>query len=342
MTILTADQEEELKSLSSYLDTQEAQNWMETEVDSLSEIKQIVQEAAFQEGKNLSASQLNAIFHHMRIISANRALARNLYESIGLHEFNEELRNLLYSKDPLPDKFNQFINIPGVGTMTASHFLCVFFPSEYPLVTHQTYDMLELNPYQEDKAEEQALKEFEVLRPEDYHGRTIRFLRDFVIFREVKELLGLDSFTSVNKILWKKYRQEETSDELEGPTFVSVSLEKDLRRYLAENPSEIASGATLVKEQYRTEAGEIDLLLKDRDDTFIVVETKKGRPNDSVVGQILRYVGYIMRNESKRVKGVIVTAESSDRLDYALESLNNVSVKYYRVRFELSDVPFTS
>jgi restriction system protein len=83
----------------------------------------------------------------------------------------------------------------------------------------------------------------------------------------------------------------------------------------------------------------MDLLCKDRNgNSVVVVELKKGRKGDEVVGQILRYIGWMMNNLKTDVRGVIVVNETDDRLDYAVVPLKKIiGVKYYRVKFEISD-----
>jgi len=95
-----------------------------------------------------------------------------------------------------------------------------------------------------------------------------------------------------------------------------------------------------VGEEYNTkEIGQMDLLLKNEKGGFVVVETKEGRSSDKVVGQILRYMGWVQKNLGTPVKGIVVVAEPDSRLEYSLLPLQNVKIKYYRVKFELSDSP---
>jgi hypothetical protein len=53
-------------------------------------------------------------------------------------------------------------------------------------------------------------------------------------------------------------------------------------------------------QQYATDIGPIDILALERDSgSFVVIELKKGRPSDQVVGQILRYMGWVKRKLCK-------------------------------------------
>ena len=79
-----------------------------------------------------------------------------------------------------------------------------------------------------------------------------------------------------------------------------MSLEKDRINYLASDPSQIEKGLELKEKEYDTKgAGRIDLLCIDKNRDFVVVETKKGKESDKVVGQIQRYMGWINRNLAK-------------------------------------------
>jgi restriction system protein len=97
-------------------------------------------------------------------------------------------------------------------------------------------------------------------------------------------------------------------------------------------------------QQFDTEdAGVIDILAQDpKSNAFVVIELKKGRESDKVVGQMLRYMGWVAENLcqlGQEVHGIIVCKEPDDRLLYALKMVKNVSLKYYRVDFKLQDQP---
>jgi len=69
-----------------------------------------------------------------------------------------------------------------------------------------------------------------------------------------------------------------------------------------------------------------------------VVELKKGRKSDDVVGQLSRYMGWVMKNRSKKVRGIIIVSEPDDRLEYAILPFKGmIKIKYYKVKFEITD-----
>jgi restriction system protein len=131
--------------------------------------------------------------------------------------------------------------------------------------------------------------------------------------------------------------EEREQPSLTEPSF-SISLERTLRDYLAENPNLLQYGLQLIGKEYPTDAGNIDILLKDKDGSYVIVETKKGRESNKVVGQILRYIGWVKKNLSPNVRGIIVTHSSDSNLEWAVEAVKDlVKLKFYKVKFELSN-----
>lgn len=95
----------------------------------------------------------------------------------------------------------------------------------------------------------------------------------------------------------------------------------------------------LLSQQYRTDIGPIDILAKDKKtNSFVVIELKKNQTSDDTVGQLTRYMGWIMEKKGdKNVKGIIIAAEFDKKLEYALKAVPNVEVFLYKVDFKLSE-----
>jgi restriction system protein len=92
-------------------------------------------------------------------------------------------------------------------------------------------------------------------------------------------------------------------------------------------------------QQYSTDIGPIDILAQTRTgESFVVIELKKGRPSDQVVGQVLRYMGWVKKNlcsNGQAVKGLVICRDRDPKLSYALEMTSNIDVRYYSVAFRL-------
>lgn len=141
----------------------------------------------------------------------------------------------------------------------------------------------------------------------------------------------------------------EFESEVEDPS--EFVLEKYLEDFIVNNSDTIFKGRLQVFEdpegndgqQYATDIGPIDILaIEAKTRAFVVMELKKGRPSDRVVGQVLRYMGWVKRNlcsNGQTVKGLVICRDHDPKLTYALEMTNNIDVRYYSVSFKLKENP---
>ncbi|WP_411687431.1 endonuclease NucS domain-containing protein [Acinetobacter indicus] len=139
----------------------------------------------------------------------------------------------------------------------------------------------------------------------------------------------------------------EPDEVLEDPA--AFALEKHLEHFLVENWSKTELGATydiyteegqLVGQQYPSDTGPIDILAISKDKkTLLVVELKRGRASDRVVGQIQRYMGYVkdeLAEADQQVKGVIIALEDDLRIRRALSVAQNIEFYRYQLSFKLN------
>lgn len=134
---------------------------------------------------------------------------------------------------------------------------------------------------------------------------------------------------------------------VEQALHTALSLEADLEKALVSNLDILEPGLQLWKndgksgEQYAVgEAGRIDLLCIDRAGNLVVVELKAGDADHKVCGQIQAYMGWIKENlaRNRKVRGIIVASEFSDKLTYAVKVSPDISLMRYQVNFTLSAV----
>lgn len=155
------------------------------------------------------------------------------------------------------------------------------------------------------------------------------------------------------------------AEEIEGlignnkpPTLVSTdttiedpsvfALEKHLEDFLVKNWNQTELGihysiyqedGELVGQQYPSDTGPLDILAISKDGkTLLVVELKKGRVSDNVVGQIQRYMGYVkdeLAEEHQEVRGIIIGLEDDLKIKRALSVTNNIEFYRYQVNFKL-------
>ena len=126
------------------------------------------------------------------------------------------------------------------------------------------------------------------------------------------------------------------------------ALEKHLEEFLVQNWKQTELGkhyeiyeedGELVGQQYQSDTGPIDILAISKDKkTLLVVELKKGRVSDNVVGQIQRYMGYVkeeLAEDNQQVKGVIIALEDDLKIKRALSVTSNIDFYRYQVSFKL-------
>jgi restriction system protein len=96
----------------------------------------------------------------------------------------------------------------------------------------------------------------------------------------------------------------------------------------------------LVGQQFPTDTGPMDILAVSRDKrTLAVVELKKGRASDVVVGQVLRYMGFVseeLAEPDQRVKGIIIALDNDQRLNRALAVVPDIDFYRYVISFNLT------
>ena len=137
-----------------------------------------------------------------------------------------------------------------------------------------------------------------------------------------------------------------SGEQVEDP--LAFAMEKHLEDFLVQNWSrtELANEYKIyqadgerVGQQYATDTGPIDILAISKDKkTLLVVELKKGRASDMVVGQILRYMGYVqeeLAEPGQTVKGIIIALEDDPRIRRALAMVPNIEFYRYQVSFKI-------
>jgi endonuclease len=100
---------------------------------------------------------------------------------------------------------------------------------------------------------------------------------------------------------------EDTAHELGvDPGLTKDGVEAHLQELLAADPSVIAAGLSLVRREFPTDIGPVDLLCRDQDGTAVAVEVKRRGEIDGVE-QLARYLERMERDPMLRgVRGVYV------------------------------------
>lgn len=143
--------------------------------------------------------------------------------------------------------------------------------------------------------------------------------------------------------LLKNHPQDLPADECG-----SFVLEKHLEDFLIANWKNTEFGKLYdvyqgtdgqLGNQYPTDTGPLDILAISKDKKkLLVVELKRGKTSDAVVGQILRYMSYVKEmlcEGGQTVVGAIVALEDDQKLRRSLSMIDNVSFYRYEISFHL-------
>ena len=192
-----------------------------------------------------------------------------------------------------------------------------------------------------------------------YHSRSVRWLDTGIKRSDMSQPLknstgSIGTFCNITK-----YSSElaelvgfkpasgliATDTSVEDPTV--FALEKHLEDFLVQNweHTEFGKSYDIYEDehgngqQYQSDTGPLDILAVSKDGKeLLVVELKKGRASDSVVGQIQRYMGYVQEElceDGQTVRGVIIALEDDLRIKRALAVTDRIEFYRYKISFNL-------
>ncbi len=136
-----------------------------------------------------------------------------------------------------------------------------------------------------------------------------------------------------------------TDEAVEDPS--AFALEEHLEDFLVKNwaQTELGKEYDIYEEdgekgqQYQTDTGPLDILAISKDKKrLLVVELKKGRASDAVVGQTLRYMSFVqemLAEKDQAVHGIIIALEDDQRIRRALAMVSNIQFYRYQINFKL-------
>jgi len=138
---------------------------------------------------------------------------------------------------------------------------------------------------------------------------------------------------------------DETAEEL--PQQTEFAYESDLRDYLAKNLTIIEPGLRLYQDEgisgveFPVGGRFIDILAIDKQNNYIVIELKVSKGYDRVIGQLLRYMAWIEKNQAEptqKVRGIIIAREISGDLHLAASKIPDVELFEYDLSVSLRKV----
>lgn len=129
----------------------------------------------------------------------------------------------------------------------------------------------------------------------------------------------------------------------------AFAKERDLENFIINNWSEVhlseeydlvVNPSTGKPGQNWAGSGPLDILAVKKDKSeLLVIELKKGKASDEVIGQISRYMGWVKDNiatKDQKVKGLIIALEDDRNISLSLNILTDIKFLKYK-RFQLEE-----
>jgi RecB family endonuclease NucS len=115
-----------------------------------------------------------------------------------------------------------------------------------------------------------------------------------------------------------------THDMGEAEALQKDGVERDLQLLLADTPAHISEGLRLVKREWPTDVGPVDLMCRDEDDEWVAVEIKRVGTIDAVE-QLTRYLDCIRADSSRAACRGYLVAQSIKPQAVALADQRGIS-----------------
>jgi hypothetical protein len=141
-------------------------------------------------------------------------------------------------------------------------------------------------------------------------------------------LLGFIAYlfsSGVITISSEKEKAESNRGEVQTTSHPSQIYEADIQEFIVKNINLLEDGLRVIEQHKKISKdnkviGEIDILCKDMDGDYVVVEVKRGVAKRDVAGQIATYWGWVRENlpTGKEPRGIIVASNIDAQLELAL------------------------
>ncbi|QUJ73863.1 hypothetical protein KDQ40_16325 (plasmid) [Haloarcula marismortui ATCC 33800] len=270
------------------------------------------------------------------------------------HRLTEDMDELRGALETLVDEGEDLANrvtdvkdtVDGMGKATLSAILLTAYPEKYGVWNNRS---------------EEALKQLDVW-PEFETGAEFgeRYAEVNTVLRDLSDELEIDHWTLdalLGYVVENDLVLEEPTIE-DAPQKSEFVKEKHLQQYLVNNWDHIQlsqdwqiysdSDDPEAGVEFSTGVGRPDILLTHKTDSRVcVVELKKSNSSDRAVGQLLRYVGWIDEHlddlenvaEDADIEGRLIVSGSTEKLDYALSAVQDLTLHEYDVNVELRTSP---
>lgn len=133
---------------------------------------------------------------------------------------------------------------------------------------------------------------------------------------------------------------DEEVDEIEEAEEITFGLERDLQNALRRNIEQIELGLEIVDDgkERTVEAGRIDILAKDKNGRFVVIELKAGTATPEVIAQITSYMACIDDPQKRGVRGILIAGDFHKRVMLSSQVIPLLELRRYTFRFAFEKI----
>lgn len=180
------------------------------------------------------------------------------------------------------------------------------------------------------------------------------------VLLELSSKTGFDLWT-LDTIFWAMVSPSDNERSVDSDTSIEAlpthesdkqgifSFEKHLQDFLHENWDQIgqlkeweilqSEGDEVGIEYPAGNIGSIDILAKHRNNNeWLIIELKRDQTSDATLGQVQRYMGWVMKNLAEpgdMVNGLIIAGGFTEKIKCALLASRNIRLMKYHINFDL-------
>ena len=144
-------------------------------------------------------------------------------------------------------------------------------------------------------------------------------------------------------VLLKEIRISEerplSSENIMSTEEVLDILERDVENYLEKKSALLGKSLKLIRRQFDTPVGRIDLLFEGENGEIIIVELKLGKIGREAVAQLRRYMNWLKKETKKEPKGAIVCSGVMPAFEQEFKRFRDIKIFFYGWQMKIRPWP---
>jgi len=114
---------------------------------------------------------------------------------------------------------------------------------------------------------------------------------------------------------------------------IKVIDEISIRDFLFDNPKRIEKGLDIICKEFDLRIGKVDLLGKDKNGKFVIIEIKGGKAIGQAIGQLMSYLFAFEFYFKKEARGILIAPSFHSQAFGAFEFLKRAGIKNIELKY---------